>query len=503
MDFDPGPDTTYYQSEGSSDLFISKFDPNGKLLWTKTLGSFGIDEGEDVEVDSHGNVFLTGKTWGIVDMDPGPGNFYRGDSGIYQSFVLKLDNQGQFLWSSVLANGLQSYGNEIALGSNGEVFSIGYMVGTIDFDPDTGQHILTSGVKGCTFVQGLNNNGDLLWASTLDFDGNIRARDLAIDPIGQLYLSGVFLGSVDFDPGPGQKRVTGVHNTFQGFMLKLTPSGHFTWVKVLESNGDNIITDIQLTPSNRLLISANSGTPLDMDPNGSIHQINIQGSLRSSAIAVYSQNACQPSAGVDQQTSCRTFTWIDGQTYTSDDSTATYTLTNKSGCDSVVTLDLTIQKVDTQITRVGDTLHALAQGLAYFQWLDCDSNYKAIPGASHSKFAPSKPGQYAVAINQNWCFDTTSCSTYFPSDNGTNVDELRTERPVFNAYPNPCSKFIQLSSTHPGTLTIHNLNGEKVQDYYIQKEARKIDVAHLKQGVYLLIFESEAGQMDHRSLVKY
>lgn len=46
--------------------------------------------------------------------------------------------------------------------------------------------------------------------------------------------------------------------------------------------------------------------------------------------------------GTDTQTACDTYTWIDGNTYTSSNTTATHTLTNAAGCDSVVTLNLTI-----------------------------------------------------------------------------------------------------------------------------------------------------------------
>ena len=46
--------------------------------------------------------------------------------------------------------------------------------------------------------------------------------------------------------------------------------------------------------------------------------------------------------GTDVITACNSYTWIDGITYTTNNNTATFTLTNQDGCDSVVTLDLTI-----------------------------------------------------------------------------------------------------------------------------------------------------------------
>ena len=51
---------------------------------------------------------------------------------------------------------------------------------------------------------------------------------------------------------------------------------------------------------------------------------------------------CIQTSGVDIRSACDSYTWIDGNTYTASNNTATYTLTNAAGCDSIVTLDLTI-----------------------------------------------------------------------------------------------------------------------------------------------------------------
>lgn len=55
----------------------------------------------------------------------------------------------------------------------------------------------------------------------------------------------------------------------------------------------------------------------------------------------------ESNTGIDEITACVSYTWIDGVTYTSDNNTATWTLTNAAGCDSVVTLDLTIHQPNT------------------------------------------------------------------------------------------------------------------------------------------------------------
>ena len=58
-------------------------------------------------------------------------------------------------------------------------------------------------------------------------------------------------------------------------------------------------------------------------------------------------NDVNSNSGVDIQSHCDSYTWIDGNTYTSSNNTATYTPTNIAGCDSVVTLDLTISNSNT------------------------------------------------------------------------------------------------------------------------------------------------------------
>ena len=57
-------------------------------------------------------------------------------------------------------------------------------------------------------------------------------------------------------------------------------------------------------------------------------------------------------SGIDTQVACDSFTWISGNTYTSSNNTATYTLVNSAGCDSLITLDLTINNSSNSVTNV-------------------------------------------------------------------------------------------------------------------------------------------------------
>lgn len=120
---------------------------------------------------------------------------------------------------------------------------------------------------------------------------------------------------------------------------------------------------------------------------------------------------CLPTYGTDTQAACDTYDWIDGNTYTSSNNTATFTLTNgnAAGCDSIVTLDLTINTAPTATTVTnGSEITSDASGVSY-QWLDCDNGNAIIPGEVSQMFVASITGNYSVEVSENGCIDTSAC----------------------------------------------------------------------------------------------
>ncbi|MCK5855878.1 MAG: T9SS type A sorting domain-containing protein [Bacteroidales bacterium] len=142
--------------------------------------------------------------------------------------------------------------------------------------------------------------------------------------------------------------------------------------------------------------------------------------------------------GFDVHTSCDSFTWIDGITYYADNNSAIYTLTNSAGCDSVVYLDLSIDTVNSGVTQTGDTLYANTPN-AIYQWLNCNSGYAIIPGESSRQFIATVNGSYAVEIKENNCTDTSACFNI----TGIGIETIE-HKMGFRVFPNPTKGKVEL-----------------------------------------------------------
>lgn len=142
-----------------------------------------------------------------------------------------------FDWAIGFGNSDSESGNDVTSDIYGNLYSTGSFTGTVDFDPVVGSfyNLSSSGDNDC-FVQKLDANGNLVWAKKIGGSNKIIGHGVTVDVFGNVYVSGVFLETGDFDPGQGNFELTAVAG-YDGFVIKLDPSGNFLWVKQLGSAG--------------------------------------------------------------------------------------------------------------------------------------------------------------------------------------------------------------------------------------------------------------------------
>ncbi len=172
-----------------------------------------------------------------------------------------------------------------------------------------------------------------------------------------------------------------------------------------------------------------------------------------------------PSTGTDVQTACGSYTWIDNNTYTSSNNTATFTIVGgaANGCDSTVTLNLTVNTVDTAVTVNSATLTANAVGATY-QWIDCNNGNAPIAGETNQSFTPSSNGSYAVVITENSCTDTSGC--FLILNTGISATTMNDEH--FNLYPNPTDGQITIDfeqEVNGAVIRVMGVDGRLLQEH--------------------------------------
>lgn len=277
-DFDPGPGTFNLTSAGSDDIFISKLDATGNFAWALGFGSTSADRGRSITIDPTGNILITGDFRNTIDFNPGVGVFnLTAPSGLFDNYILKLDNDGNFIWAVAFGDPLSNADISMAVASDasGNVYTTGNFSGTVDFDPGPGVFNLTSvGGGGFTdvFILKLNPLGNFIWAKSIGGTSSDHAYAISIDPSSNVIVGGDFIGTTDFDPGAGTSTLTPV-GFLDPFVLKLDSDGNYIWAKSFGGGSTERIRGISTDASGNIFSTGDFDTTIDLDPgSGTFNQ---------------------------------------------------------------------------------------------------------------------------------------------------------------------------------------------------------------------------------------
>lgn len=235
-DFDPSSSTFNLTSNGSKDVFILKFDNSGNLIWGNSFGGADRDMPIGLSLDGAGNVITAGEFKDTsVDFDPGPGVFTVSGTENFNSFVQKLDNNGNFIWALSYGDGDQVERVKVMTTDNSNsIYLAGRLRFSTDFDPGPGVFNLNapSGFPE-TYVMKLDVSGMFEWAGVFSVDiEDIGA--MTTDNQNNLYITGAFSGTENFDTdGSSSLTATG---TTDGYISKFDENGDHQWVAQLNSS---------------------------------------------------------------------------------------------------------------------------------------------------------------------------------------------------------------------------------------------------------------------------
>ena len=262
-DFNPGPSTFNLTSNGSEDIFILKLDPSGSFLWAKSIGGVNSDQNFAVEVDPSGNVYAVGVFTFTVDFDPGAGNFNLNFSN-GNGYIFKLDASGNFSWAKQIKAGVE----DIHIDAAGNIYLTGNFGGTVDFDLGAGVFNLTASASDM-YVTKLNSAGNFTWAKKMGGNLSIESISICTDLNGNIYTTGRFEGTVDFNPGAATNNITS-NGEWDAFISKLDASGNFVWVDKIGGANWEYAFGVDVDASGNVYIGGAFQDVVDFDPGAGI-----------------------------------------------------------------------------------------------------------------------------------------------------------------------------------------------------------------------------------------
>lgn len=213
------------ESMGKKDIFLAKYDVKGVFQWVQSMGGINDDEGKSIDIDSVGNIYITGfydefATFGNIKI-----------SGKSQEvFLAKCNSLGIFQWVKTAGGDRYDSGYSVALDKLGNVYVTGSFMGSIKFDTLSLSEKTSNFPTIDIFVAKYNNSGVIQWVQSVGGDGIDRPQKIAIDNVGDVCITGNFTKKALF--GNITKASEGTINVF---ILKYNAFGKLKWVQTTEA----------------------------------------------------------------------------------------------------------------------------------------------------------------------------------------------------------------------------------------------------------------------------
>ena len=201
--------------------------------WIKQIGTAQYDSSESVTVDTAGNVYISGYT---------QGSLFGPYTGSYDPFLIKFDASGNELWSTQIATTENDYCQSVAVDAMGNAYISGTTWGNLG-GPNAG---FTD-----AFLTKLDTSGNELWSTQIGSSVDEYCKSVAVDAVGNAYISGYTFGSLS-EPNAGGS---------DAFLTKFDTAGNELWTKQIGTTAWDQSFSVAVDVAGSVYISGSFGEP--------------------------------------------------------------------------------------------------------------------------------------------------------------------------------------------------------------------------------------------------
>ncbi len=231
-DFDPGMGSALLTPNSTNTEYFLKLDKDGEFVWVRQF-DHSISNGQiavqDIQATSNGMVILIYASDGIVDLDPDTASSFLLDASDHRPCALvALDSNGHFLWAQAPRSTSDlTFSSAIAVDGNDNIALVGKFQDSVYFDSVSSAVALHTTDHNPGFMAWYAPDGTALSAAQISQgSGNLRPEGITASSDGNWFVSGTFLGEMDFDAGSGISQDSVDYGVFT---QKIDDQGNLQW----------------------------------------------------------------------------------------------------------------------------------------------------------------------------------------------------------------------------------------------------------------------------------
>lgn len=503
VDFNPGNEIWYLSSQGSSDIFIQKYNAYGDFMWARRIGGDNLDRAMSISANELGEVYITGSYKGTVDFNPGEGIKTMQSVGNSDIFILKLDQHGSYMWARSFGDFGHDEANQVYATSKGEVYIAGHIERNVILGQDDFQRGIIPIASRDIYIHKLDEFGNTLWNKIVGAELNDQAYALTVDAEENVYVTGHYEGAVDFDPGQNVVYLVSEGN-YDAFVQKFDDSGNFLWARSIGGKSFDQGSAITVDPFGNIIVTGK------IDADYTIYPRDIRFMEKSnyhSDIFVHKLNASgrdlweNSFGGPEGDLSFDLTTDIDGSIYITgmfqkvvdfDPGQGVYKVRAEGGTD------IFVQKLDTAgdlmwVKTMGSVSSEMGMSISTNQFGEI-----CVMGAfTNSLDIDPGPENVMIASEGGYDFFVMKMGIVLGTEEQSITDDVV-------IYPNPTENFltVQNSSNKPFTVRIYDAMGKMVMNKTGVTDILTMDIAEYKAGIYYVTLSNELDVRTYKVIKK-
>lgn len=293
-DMDPGPATLTKAPAGNSDIWLSKFDGSGNLVWNNVVGGQFFENAVDLALDANSEIIITGNFNQTCDFDPSAVTQNLVSNGLADAYAAKYDTNGNFIWAKGWGGSAADQANSLVAMQNNQLAIVGnYQSLSMDMDPGAGTRTVTN--AGPTnfndvFILLLNASGTFLEAQTYGVASINETAGLINANATQFSVVGNFTTPVDFDPSTDVVSISNPGGQQQGYLNRYSllaplPAAQPTALVLNNPTGSSIDVSFTGSGANGYIVVRRSNAASATQPKDG--KTYTTGSFLSDAVVAY------------------------------------------------------------------------------------------------------------------------------------------------------------------------------------------------------------------------